>query len=291
MLRNKFFIPLAIILTAILLIAGINYSLKLTSANNNITSSNVQKSKIIFSDEFNNKSLDSTKWVTCYDWYDANRQGCSNYGNEELEWYMASQVKVEKGNLTLVAAKKEVGGVDKAGNDKTYPYVSGMISTGKSNMQTEPKWVNAYGYYEARMSVPGGKGVWPAFWLLPQGLEWPPEIDIMELLGDRPNEILNTYFWKDQNGNQAKDSGTYVGDTPYVGGWHVYAVEWQPGAISWYIDGKKVRDIKSENVPKIPLEMVLNLAVGGKLPGNPDASTQFPATMKVDYVRVYNSKP
>jgi beta-glucanase (GH16 family) len=244
---------------------------------------------LVFSDEFNEKTLDSSKWVTCYDWYDEENKGCSNYGNNELEWYTKEQVSMQDGALVLTAKKSDISGLDGKSQPKQYYYESGMVSTGNAGNE-DSKWLNTYGYYEARILNPTGKGIWPAFWLLPQNGEWPPEIDIMEQLGDKPNDVLLTYFWKNPVHISSKDAGMYIGDKDFANKWHTYGVDWREGAIDWYVDGKKVRSIKSDNVPSTDMAILLNLAVGGNLPGYPDTKTSFPASMMIDYVRVYKSK-
>ncbi|HSX32389.1 MAG TPA: glycoside hydrolase family 16 protein [Candidatus Saccharimonadales bacterium] len=253
--------------------------------------SNRQTAKLIFSDDFNGLALNPSKWTTCYDWAASTATGCTNFGNDESEWYLPQQVRVANGSLQLQALKQDTPGTDKLGYAKTYPYMSGMVSTGKRSPNTPAKWVNTYGYYEARMNAPAGKAIWPAFWLLPQGTEWPPEIDIMELLGDKPDQLLHTYFWKDTQGQQAKDSLTYTAPSDLTNEWHTYALDWQPNKITWYLDGRQVRNITSPNVPNKKMEILLNLAVGGRLPGSPDETTPTLSTLRVDYVRVYDKKP
>lgn len=243
------------------------------------------KMKLIFNDDFNGNNLDTKKWTTCYDWYDSKNDGCSNYGNDESEWYTKDSVRVEDGNLLLSASKDEQTGLDKFGNLKKYPYKSGMVSTSKGGSD-EARWLNAYGYYEARIYNPSGQGIWPAFWLLPTDGRWPPEIDIMELLGHEPNKILTTYFWRDGD-KPAKDTSTFSSENSFANSWHTYGVDWKKGSISWYIDGKKVRTVNSINVPSENMSMILNLAVGGNLPGSPNESTPRNITMKIDYVRVF----
>jgi len=164
-----------------------------------------------------------------------------------------------------------------------------MISTGRPNTAADVKWSGTYGYYEARMKVQGGQGVWPAFWLLPTSQKWPPEIDIMELLGGRTNRILLTSHWADALGKSQEDSSTITGPD-FTKGWHTYAVNWQPGRIDWYIDGRMAKSVRSENVSSEPMEIILNLAIGGRLPGNADSTTPFPRTAQIDYVRVYGLK-
>jgi beta-glucanase (GH16 family) len=243
----------------------------------------------VFDDEFSGTTLDTSKWVTCYDWHTASSNGCTNGGNQELEWYVPQQVSVSNGSASLTAVASGITGSD-GSKSQEYPYQSGMISTGRETPGTPPKWSGTYGYYEARMKVPTGKGLWPAFWLLPTDSSWPPEIDMMELLGSKPNQIIMTYHWKDSAQNPQKDYTIYTG-ADFTSGWHTYAVDWEPSSIDWYVDGVKRKSVRSDTVPSKPMEIILDLAVGGSLPGTPAPSTQFPAQAQIDYVRAYQLAP
>jgi len=247
--------------------------------------------RLTFHDEFNGSALNADVWNACYEWYDQAHQGCTNYGNNESEWYDASQVKVSNGVLTLSSQKDTRQGGDRNGNAKDYAYISGMVSSGRQTKTSTAKWQGTYGYYEAKMTVPAGNALWPAFWLLPTNHQWPPEIDIMELLGGKPNQILNTYFWKNDSGGTAKDSTAYTGRTSYAKGWHIYGVDWRKNSIDWYIDGKKVKSASGPNIPSEPMQIIFNLAVGGNLPGSPDSTTPDKAQVRVDYVRVFSNSP
>lgn len=241
-----------------------------------------------FGDEFDGDSLDTSKWVTCYDWYYKDYNGCSNNGNKELEWYMPSQVSVKNGAVTFLAEKNPVKGWN-GKYEQEYPYRSGMISTGRPDWESQPRSTYTYGYFEARMKTNSGRGVWPAFWLLPADKIWPPEIDVMEILGHRPTEVLQTNHWGTADAPQKDVSIISALKNP--NDWHTYAVNWQKGRIDWYIDGKKTKTVISEHVPDKPMIVIANLAIGGLLPGNPDASTVFPASTQVDYIRIYKESP
>lgn len=242
----------------------------------------------VFSDEFNGNKLDPTKWTTCYDWRLPTDSGCTNSGNFEQEWYIPEQVAVHDGAATLSAISSPVTVSTRSGR-MTYPYRSGMISTGRPNAQGNVLWSATYGYYEARMKFDGGQGVWPAFWLLPTDRSWPPEIDVMEFLGSDPTHVLLTSHWKDAAGQPQKDSSTIAGPD-FTAGWHTYAVNWQPDSITWYIDGVAKKTVTGIAVPHTPMEIIFDLAIGGTLPGNVDASTPFPRTLQIDYLRVYERR-
>jgi beta-glucanase (GH16 family) len=242
-----------------------------------------------FQDDFSAPTLNRQKWSTCYEWFDAANSGCTNPGNKELQWYLDNQIAIKDGNLVLTADKNPVT-VNKNGAAEVYPYRSGMVSTGRPDLNSGVKWQGSYGFYEARIKLEAGRGKWPAFWLLPTDKQWPPEIDIMEFLGHNPKEVLMTYHWADADGKHKEDSSYIKSDVAYTDDWHIYAVNWQPGRIDWYIDGILKKSETSLNIPGKPMQLILNLAVGGHLPGNPDASSKFPTSMSVDYVRVYGMK-
>lgn len=241
--------------------------------------------QLTFSDEFNGTSLDTSRWNTCYYHYNSQYNGCAH--SSELQWYTASQVSVQNGYARLTAAKKQVTGYGSSGA-QTFNYVSGMITTGKYRYATPTNtpFTQTYGYFEARMKIPSGKGYWPAFWLLPIDYSWPPEIDVMEILGDSTNTTHMTYHWLNSSDTHQQSGGTYVGGD-FASGWHTYAVDWEPGRIDWYIDGTLRRTYTSAAITDKPMYMLINLAVGGSWPGSPDGNTVFPGYADIDYVRAY----
>lgn len=235
-----------------------------------------------FSDEFVGDALDDAKWSRCYP---HGTRGCTNKGNKELEWYQPENVTVAEGTLRLTAQRQKIRGED----GQNYDYTSGMVTTGSDPVRYfEPaKYQFQYGYVEARMKVPAGKGIWPAFWLLPSDQRWPPEIDIMEVLGDRPDRVHLNNHWTGGNGKPANNQAHWDGPD-FSQGWHTFGVDWQPESISWYIDGvERNRFTKPAQIPQEPMFVLLNLAVGGIWGGAPDAATQFPSTFEVDWVRAW----
>lgn len=245
--------------------------------------------QLVFSDDFNGPSLDAVKWGTCYDWRLATETGCTNQGNLEQEWYTNDQVTVKDGALQLTAVKSAVD-VAVQGKAQRFDYQSGMVNSGRGGVGGSVRWAGTYGYYEARMEFGEGQGVWPAFWLLPVNSEWPPEIDAMEFIGGKPDEILQTVHWKQGGTGTPLEDSQAIHGKDFSGGWHTYGVDWEPGRIDWYIDGVKTRSYTGVNVPSQPMEIVIDLAIGGLLPKNADSSTQFPQVLQVDYVHVYQSK-
>ncbi|MBN9391449.1 MAG: glycoside hydrolase family 16 protein [Chloroflexi bacterium] len=241
---------------------------------------------LVFSDEFNSRSLDPKKWVTCY-WWD--NKGCTNAGNNELEWYQPGNVSVDQGLLNLRAQKEVVH----ASDGKTYNYTSGMVTTGNigENSVDPPRFAFEYGYVEVRAKIPYGKSFWPSIWLLPVSQKWPPEIDIMELVGDYPMTVNMTAHFIQPDGTNGEKGGKWSGPD-FSAGFHDFGLNWTPQEITWYVDGiVRQREKNKNHIPAEPMYLILNLAVGGNWPGNPDARTAFPSSFEIDYVRVWQTRP
>lgn len=248
----------------------------------------IQDKQLVFSEEFDSNDLDQSYWSTCYDWKLPTETGCTNHGNFERQWYTDDQLSVENGVLHITAIKKPVDVVVNK-HVKSFDYQSGMINSGSGNSSGIVNWSGVYGYYEAKIKFDKGQGVWPAFWLLPTNRQWPPEIDIMEFVGSKPGEILQTLHW-DKDGKPQKKTSVTRNVEDYSANWHTYSVNWQPDRIDWFIDGNITSSYTGPNIPDEPMEIILNLAIGGTLPGDPDNTTDFPVSMTVDYVRVYQSE-
>lgn len=242
---------------------------------------------LLFTDEFDGVALDNTKWVTCYA-YSSTDDGCG-HSNNEIEWYLPKNVQVNNGTAKLIAKKETYNAPD----GKTYNYTSGMITTGRNKGDTSlpAKFKYQYGYVEMRAKVPAGKGLWPAFWMIPfsdtDPYKWPPELDIMEIVGHEPTISYMNFYWNDANGILKNQGGSYAGPN-YSQDWHTYAVDWEPEAIRWYIDGvERVSHTDKASIPAEPMHIIANLAVGGNWPGEPDTTTVFPSSFEIDYIRVW----
>ena len=247
---------------------------------------------LTFDDEFNSLSLwngTSGTWATDY-WYDPlNGNGNTLAPNGEQEWYInandsaTSSVKpwtVSNGVLTLTAAPA-ASAIQPLIDG--YQYTSGEINTAHSFSQL-------YGFFEMRAELPAGQGLWPAFWLLPENGAWPPELDIMEVLGNNPTTLYTTAHYVSAGGvNSANGIGTTVANTST--GYHTYAVDWEPNTITWYFDGKEVYQIATPADMHTPMYMEANLAVGGYWPGDVNSSTPLPAQMEIDWIRAYAANP
>ena len=229
---------------------------------------------VVFQDDFTGTALDPALWTTCYDW---NLNGCTNAGNHESEWYLPGQVAVGGGRLSLTAVRRATPGSD----GTTYPWTSGMVSTGRDSWFGTPRRTFTGGYFAASIQVPGDPGTFPAFWLMPDTRTTPPELDIAEFTGDA-SSVQMTVHWAGPGGADAHAQQRY-GPVDFPAGFHVFAVDWEKTSLTWYVDGV-VRNRVTENVPDVPMELLLNLAVG--YPSAP-APTLQSAVMRVGWVRVW----
>jgi len=147
-----------------------------------------------------------------------------------------------------------------------------------------------YGYFEMRARLPRGRGLWPAFWLANENMAWPPEIDVVEMLGNAPTMIYFSTHYKLNGKNVSRTESFRVADTS--ADFHTYGVDWQPSSIVYYFDGKPVALYPTPADMTSPMYMIASFAVGGpsSWPGSPDSSTEFPAHMYIDYIRAYASR-
>lgn len=228
---------------------------------------------LVWSDEFNGNSLNTSNWVA------ETGTGSGGWGNNELQYYTnrSQNLQVTGGNLVITARKESYGGMQ---------YTSARIKTqGLKSFK--------YGKIEARIKLPSGQGLWPAFWMLGDNITsvgWPKsgEIDIMERINHEGN-VHGTVHW-DANGNASFGRASGALDFSQ---YHVYSIEWDANYIRWFVDGVQFNEILIQNGVgnteefQKPFFILLNMAVGGNWPGSPNSSTPFPSQMLVDYVRVY----
>ena len=212
--------------------------------------------RLVFSDQFIGNTLDTSHWSTCYYF------GCTNRGNDELEWYQASQVTVGDGKVSLTAVPDETNGKQ---------YASGMLSSyGKFSFQ--------YGYAQIVAKLPLGQGLWSAFWTEPASGAWPPEIDIMENLASSDNVSLYVHY---DAANQFVSSTVVLPTASSE--FHTYGVDWEPGSITWYVDGFLwARLAVSITQPEY---LIADLAVNGKFA--PNSSVQFPQSLVIRSIDVW----
>ncbi len=244
--------------------------------------------ELVWEDDFSGTDLDQSKWNVLL-----REQSKHN----ELQYYLPDEVYVENGMLRLRSRIRKFGSQE---------YTSGRLDT-------KNKFSPVYGRFEIRGRLPVGKGLWPAYWLYPQHRNWEmeyimseavasgkesmipeerpwySEIDIMEFLGHEPNIIYGTLHYYTFDGQKKTSSGTWNGSVNYSEDFHVYALEWEPDSIRWYIDDQLLHSTTS-GIPHTPHYLIINTAVGGAWPGNPDSTTIFPQFHDIDYVRVYQRK-
>lgn len=232
--------------------------------------------RLVFADDFAGRSLDSSRWVTCYDW---NVDGCTNAGNHELEWYAPEQVAIGNGAATLTAVRKPTTGTD----GRIHPWASGMLSTGRPSWNARPRFTFTYGYVEALIKMPSTAAMFPAFWLLTADETGRPEVDIAELIASRTSVLMNLH-WTTAAGTHAQAPRTF-GPVDFSAGYHEFAVDWEPNAITWYVDGVSRYTVTDRLIiPAVPMETLFTLAVG--FPGPPPAGVSTDS-MSIKRVRIW----
>lgn len=242
---------------------------------------------LVWSDEFDgpaSSAPDSGKWSFA--------TGGGGWGNNEIEYYTdrpQNSFLDGAGRLVIKALRESYTGSDNVRRDYT-----------SARLTTKGKFTQKFGTFEARIKLPFGQGIWPAFWLLGSDIDgagWPNcgEIDIMENIGREPSANHGSLHGPGYSGGSPL-SGIYnlPNGQHFSDAFHIFTIEWAPTAISFYVDGRLYQTRTPADVPAgkswvfdHPFFILLNLAVGGNWPGNPDATTSWPQSMLVDYVRVY----
>ena len=271
---NKVYIKIAFLLAGFFVVAGCSTDDKQT-----VTT----KFDLVLEDNFDvNGAPDPAIWN-----FEIGR-GAQNdgWGNNELQFYTdrPENAVVQNGYLIITAKKEDYEGAS---------YTSARI-------KTQNLFDKQYGRFEARIKLPYGKGLWPAFWMLGSNIDevsWPQcgEIDIMEYLGNSPTQVLGTLHGPGYSGGESISKKYTLSGDRFDNGFHVFGIEWDKDYINWYVDDVLYNQITRQQVEERGGEwvfdnsffMILNMAVGGNLPGNPDANTTFPQRMIVDYVKVY----
>lgn len=214
---------------------------------------------LVWEDEFETSVIDTEKWKVA--------DNGDNY-NGEMQYYRPENVLLSNNELALTAKKE---------NYKGHSYTSGMITT-------EKKFAIKYGKVEFRMKYPSGKGMFPAVWMLPSsGKTSLPEIDIFETVGSEANTMYMVNH-RDVNGELRSEHGkTHIEEN-----WeyHKYEMEWNENELKWFVDGKEVYTI-NDHIPNESMYLLINLAVGGNWAGEPNEATEFPSSLVLDYVKIY----
>ncbi|WP_338848493.1 RICIN domain-containing protein [Massilia sp. W12] len=241
--------------------------------------------RLVWSDEFNGPAIDGNKWS-----FEVNGKGG---GNNELQYYTArsQNARIENGKLVIEARKEQYSGAD------------GVRQYTSARLRSLNKGDWLYGRFEARMKLPRGQGMWPAFWMLPTDNKYGTwaasgEIDIMEAVNMQAaggNKVYGSIHFGNTWPNNKHITVANTPPSSISDNFHVYAVEWEPRVIRWYVNNVLYSTQTQWNTGSAPypapfdqrFHLLLNLAVGGNWPGSPNASTVFPQRMEVDYVRVY----
>jgi beta-glucanase (GH16 family) len=243
-----------------------------------------------WSDEFDGpagSAIDSSRWTA--------ETGGGGWGNNELEYYTDSTRNASVnggGQLVITAIKEKL--------KRRFKCWYGRCKYSSARLVTKNKFEQRYGRIEARIKVPYGQGIWPAFWMLGNNIDavgWPAcgEIDVMENIGREPSTVYGTLHGPGYSGaGGLSASHTLSNGAKLADDFHLFAVEWEPDEIRWYIDDNMYARKTAADLPAgarwvfdHPFFIILNVAVGGNWPGKPDSKTQFPQQMTVDYVRVY----
>lgn len=252
--------------------------------NSTTTSTTAPSTDLIFQDEFSGSagsSPSASRWRP---------EAGTDWGNQQLEYDTGRPTNVSHdgaGHLVITARAENYLGSN---------YTSARINT-------KGLFAATNGRFEARMKLPIGQGIWPAFWMLGANIDqvgWPTcgEIDIMEMRGQAPATIWGSLHGPGYSGGGALTSPFTLTGSTFNDAFHVFAVEWSSARIIWQVDGVTYKTVTPSNLPanaawvfNHPFSILLNLAVGGNFVGAPNASTVFPQSLIVDYVRVYRINP
>jgi len=264
----------------------------LTVADNlDVTSGAPQSWALVWSDEFDAAQLDPEVWF--FENGDGSQYGIPGWGNNELQWYLEDSAELRDGKLVITAREESVSGKN---------YTSARINT-------RDRFAFRYGRIEASIRLPGGQGIWPAFWMLPQDDlygTWAAsgEIDIVEAVnlgGTGGNTVFGTIHYGGEWPANRSSTNNYLVPTNATADFHTYALEWDSSVpeLRWYVDDVLYSVQNSWSTTGAPYPapfdetfyVLFNVAVGGNFPGPPNSSTVFPVEMEVDYVRVYSGTP
>jgi beta-glucanase (GH16 family) len=245
--------------------------------------------ELVWSDDFEGDSLDMSKWS--YQYGTGTSEGLVGWGNNELQYYTdrPENIFVKDGKLHIVARQEQFSNRN---------YTSARIrSIHKGDWK--------YGRFEIRATLPEGRGLWPAIWMMPTdnvygGWAASGEIDIMELVGHEPDVVHGTLHYGGRWPNNVHRGAAYrLPSGKFSDDFHTFALEWREGQMRWFVDGVYYQNQNSWYTEGHPFpapfdqefHMILNVAVGGNWPGSPDNTTEFPQSMIIDYVRVYQQVP
>ena len=259
--------------------------------NTDVISGDPSSWTLVWSDEFDAAQLDPEVWF--FESGDGSQYGIPGWGNNELQWYLEDSAEIRDGSLVITARRESVAGKN---------YTSARINT-------RGRFAFRYGRIEARMRLPSGQGIWPAFWMLPQDDvygTWAAsgEIDIVEAVnlgGTGGNSVFGTIHYGGEWPANQSSSNDYLVPTDATTEFHTYALEWDSSVpeLRWYVDDTLYSTQNSWSTTGAPYPapfdetfyVLFNVAIGGNFPGPPNSGTTFPVSMEVDYVRVYSGAP
>ena len=221
---------------------------------------------LVWQDEFDADSVDADKWIIA--------DGHWSYNGEE-QYYTPDEVYIHEGNLRIRSRFRSYQGLE---------FTSGHI---------ESRHYQRYGRIDIKARLPGTQGLWPALWLLPASHGWPPEIDILELLGQDPHTIHMSNHWGPlPEGASPWDVGQtatqHFTGPDFTEDFHLFSLEWTADSLRWLVD-ETVRFVSTQGIPHQAMYLIMNTAVGGFWPGSPNANTIFPQYHDIDYVRFYTA--
>lgn len=237
-------------------------------------------SNLILSEEF---ETDGTPNPNVWGYNIGRGPNGDGWGNQELQYYTdrPTNVRIANGNLQITVREETFQGAQ---------YTS-------ARLLTKDLFDKKYGRFEARIQLPTGQGIWPAFWMLGADIDenqWPGagEIDIMEYRGQNPTVLIGSVHGPGYSAGNAISKEYRLQNDRFDTSYHIFGIEWSPEAINFYVDDVLYNQITPEDVTgewvfNKPFFLLMNVAVGGNFVGPPNAETQFPQTMLVDYVRVY----
>lgn len=233
---------------------------------------------MVFEDEFDGGRLDPAKWGTEMAFVGTHGP---RYHNEYYVSYTVDEdVIISDGLLRLRTDRRTVEGSEGPG---IFDYTQGLVSS-------HDRFSFTYGYIEVRAKFPGGKGLWPCFWMMPEHQGWPPEFDIAEYDGGQ-RKMHHGLAYGTMHNPQWDSTGD--SETEYENVWHTFALEWTAGRAVWFVDGRVQKTIVADYVPKCSMYVLLSNSVSSSRgpSGFPDAATVFPNYFEIDYVRIYQPAP
>jgi beta-glucanase (GH16 family) len=238
--------------------------------------------QLAFADEFDKPTLDASKWDTCFYFVDTfeGTPGCK-LGDDLSSIFRPDDVLPQTDGTLLLQAQKRAT----VAYDKPYTYTTGMLSS-------LAHYTFTFGYAEIRMKASKGQGLWNAFWLMPASKKWPPEIDVLEILGRETQQVHTTLHYKGAADEHLSMGQPFSRTIDLADDFHIYAAHWTKDVLIWYVDGVE-RFRQTEHIPREPMYVIATLSAGNAASwaGEPDATTRLPNVMQIDYIRVYQAKP